>query len=691
MRKTSIRLLLLTAVIICLGFCTALAETFTVEIDGVTYTVDGKHITAVSGGTEGASLVVPSEINGVTITGLAEAAFEGTTFGSITLPDSITFFGVGVFRDCAQLVSIDLPDNLDIVNPDCFKGCSSLKSIDIPDTLTFFSTYGTFYGCSSLKSVVLPDCISNIGTSCFQYCTSLEQVTVPEGITRLSYYAFADCTSLKSVIIPASVTTMDRYVFDGCSSLESIALPDSITVIPELTFAGCSSLKSVKLPANLTAIENQAFAQCRSLTSIDLPDTLTTISSYIFQGCGITELALPSSLTYIAGLALSDCYTLKKVTYTVPDDMTELPDNLFKAPGLVITISQDSPLLSTVAESGVTYILAETGETGNVVDDTITTLDEKVDAIVAAVVMPGMSDYQKALVLHNWVIRNADYDETYTYYDADGVLLYGTGVCQSYALAYRLLMNEVGIPNCLEYGTDHVWNMIQLGDGWYHVDLTWDDPIGGGPRCDYFGLSNLALEGVSNHECFNKPQIAEAYEYNYYYRSGAMDELMENNRRQILNHLSQGKTIFSFSPEGNCPGYSAITALLAMQDTAYELHGCQLDLAISFDRIAFQYTVTLNSPAAPDLVLPGDLTGIEAEAFAGTAFAAVQLDEGLTFIGAGAFQDCPNLWQIEIPASVTSIDATAFAGVNGLIILGQSGSTAESFASEHGYGFMALD
>ena len=24
---------------------------------------------------------------------------------------------------------------------------------------------------------------------------------------------------------------------------------------------------------------------------------------------------------------------------------------------------------------------------------------------------------------------------------------------------------------------NHVWNALKLNDGWYHLDLTWDDPI----------------------------------------------------------------------------------------------------------------------------------------------------------------------------------------------------------------------
>ena len=107
----------------------------------------------------------------------------------------------------------------------------------------------------------------------------------------------------------------------------------------------------------------------------------------------------------------------------------------------------------------------------------------------------GRSDYSRALWLHDWLIYNADYDTSYTYYQPDGVLLYGTGVCDSYTRAYNLLLREIGIE-CLRLvgtanGESHSWNLVRLNGNWYHIDCTWDDPIGGGKeRHTYFALTD---------------------------------------------------------------------------------------------------------------------------------------------------------------------------------------------------------
>ncbi len=56
-------------------------------------------------------------------------------------------------------------------------------------------------------------------------------------------------------------------------------------------------------------------------------------------------------------------------------------------------------------------------------------------------------------------------------------------VCAGYARAFQYLMQKKGIPTFLVVGwggglisgSMHGWNMVQLDDGYYNVDVTWDD------------------------------------------------------------------------------------------------------------------------------------------------------------------------------------------------------------------------
>ena len=59
-------------------------------------------------------------------------------------------------------------------------------------------------------------------------------------------------------------------------------------------------------------------------------------------------------------------------------------------------------------------------------------------------------------------------------------------VCEGYARAFQVLCNELNIPCVLVDGEartysgdqpeDHMWNYVQIDDGWYAVDVTWNDP-----------------------------------------------------------------------------------------------------------------------------------------------------------------------------------------------------------------------
>lgn len=134
------------------------------------------------------------------------------------------------------------------------------------------------------------------------------------------------------------------------------------------------------------------------------------------------------------------------------------------------------------------------------------TVAGKVNSLIDALITDDMSAYTRAKVLHDWLIYNANYDQTYTHYDAAGVLLYGTGVCDSYARAYLMLCTAAGLecmyvsgtagqePDPAEWG-NHGWNLVKLGDSWYHVDCTWDDPVPGGyENHDYFCVDDDTME-----------------------------------------------------------------------------------------------------------------------------------------------------------------------------------------------------
>lgn len=195
------------------------------------------------------------------------------------------------------------------------------------------------------------------------------------------------------------------------------------------------------------------------------------------------------------------------------------------------------------------------------------TVTEKAAAIVQQCQVDG-DKWQTALNLHDWLTRNAHYDGTYSFYGAEGVLLRGSGVCDSYAKAYLLLCQKAGIParrvtgkatNSSGKPESHAWNAIQLDGEWYLVDATWDDPV-------IPGKETVTITGSEKHEffCLN-------------------DELMG------LDHANDGK---EFS-NGQCNSLAA-NYLLKTGATAWDSFG---DGYIK-DNIIFHYSDNIRDQIA---------------------------------------------------------------------------------------------
>lgn len=107
----------------------------------------------------------------------------------------------------------------------------------------------------------------------------------------------------------------------------------------------------------------------------------------------------------------------------------------------------------------------------------IATYNAKVQEIVSSVGADWTS-FQKALYLHDYLTAHTRYDTSYSKRNAYSLLVDGVGVCHGYMLGYKALLNAVGIENGIvdSAALNHIWNLVKLGDSWYHVDVTWDDP-----------------------------------------------------------------------------------------------------------------------------------------------------------------------------------------------------------------------
>lgn len=99
------------------------------------------------------------------------------------------------------------------------------------------------------------------------------------------------------------------------------------------------------------------------------------------------------------------------------------------------------------------------------------------------------SSYDNIKMVHDYLVENIEYDTTISkenIYNIYGAMVNGEAVCEGYARSFKYLMDSLSIPCTLVIGKgtnsegkteNHAWNYVQVGDDWYALDATWDDPV----------------------------------------------------------------------------------------------------------------------------------------------------------------------------------------------------------------------
>ncbi|MDE5891919.1 MAG: transglutaminase, partial [Acetatifactor sp.] len=130
------------------------------------------------------------------------------------------------------------------------------------------------------------------------------------------------------------------------------------------------------------------------------------------------------------------------------------------------------------------------------------------DAVLEGIITPDMSDRDKAWAIYTYIRRNVGYinhsekgDWARAAYEG---LVKHQGDCYVYACTAKALLTRAGIKNMdiakIPTRLQHFWNLVDVGDGWYHFDTT--------PRSDhtvFFLWTDAELMEYSNahYRCHN--------------------------------------------------------------------------------------------------------------------------------------------------------------------------------------------
>lgn len=257
-------------------------------------------------------IVIPETVNGYTVAGIWEFAFDGCKdLTSVTLPPTIKCIGAYAFWN-SNLSEITIPASMEVIGDYGLSG-NNLKKVVIEDGTTTLKL-----GMGSAAGVA-----PYIGTPMFgdQGGQEIEEAYIGRRIESQWPDLFHGNLTIKKLTLSDNVLAVDDSYCENCPNLETVVLGKNIASIGNMAFWGCSKLTSINLSQGVKTIGNSTFTGCESLTEILLPNTLKTIGEYAFSETALQELTIPASVEEIREAALV-IKGLKKVT--IEDSETPL-------------------------------------------------------------------------------------------------------------------------------------------------------------------------------------------------------------------------------------------------------------------------------------------------------------------------------------------------------------------------------
>ena len=334
----------------------------------------------------------------------------------------------------------------------------------------------------------------------------------PGGISRRRFVRLASAGVTTAALAGVAMMLSRRAPFltvacaqEGADGTESSAIP---------ALSAQDVVASERTPGRETALTllRAAISELRE----DVPEFAGTGVTVAEMRLAFQDLLDDPELYFVSG-------NVSMLYEQTSDDVTACPVNTVT---LQYTVGADElPSYADALERGVASALSWVGD--------------------------AMGDVEAAKALHDYLIRSTSYDtQAAEAAEADGTddggtgtgdadadvtadegaaarepfcavgpLVNGLAVCDGYARAYQLLLGRIGI-GCMFVASDemnHSWNLVSIDGAWYHVDVTWDDPVpDAGPdarvRGDAFLRGDEAMRDELDHYGWAAPvQAPEDY------------------------------------------------------------------------------------------------------------------------------------------------------------------------------------
>ena len=258
-------------------------------------------------------------------------------------------------------------------------------------------------------------------------------------------------------------------MLSACGSVDAVA-------VAEESVTGETTVEEIG-----TIVETEVIQEEESVVAVETMETVIEETETTVEAAEPdTEAPVISGVKEIT-VYLGDNISYKKGV-SVTDNIDELVELTIDKSAVNIGAIGDYPIVYSAVDSAgnmtseatVLHIVATP-----VIDETVVV--PLADALIAQMTTPEMSNWDKAYVLWEWCRTKIKYsysagDRSSIWTGAYEGLHDRSGDCYTYYATYEVLMNRLGIETMqvsrVGGTSNHWWNLVNLGNGWYHCDCS---------------------------------------------------------------------------------------------------------------------------------------------------------------------------------------------------------------------------
>jgi len=456
-------------------------------------------------------ICVPSEIGGKKVRKIGRNAFNSCIIRELTVPEGITAIGDGAFRGICGLKEMKLPESITAIGEGAFEK-SSVEKINIPSAVKTISR-GAFEN-SCVSEIEFAEGLRNIGEDAFKGCGKLFSAELPSTVTYIGPGAFKG-SAIEIMNIPIGVTEITESAFED-SALSYIVIPETVESIRTKAFSGCHEIRAVTFPGSLKTIGDGAF-EYSGIVKAEIPASVEYIGNAVYLGSNLEELTL-KGVPEMANGAFNFCTKLKNINV---DTEAEFDGSVFygcldlmRINGFTVNGkgSKGQPFFNGVIKDLVLRNFRGTRDVGFI----NSYLMDEIHYIISQTVTDDMSEVEKVTALQKWVCDNVaynwdDYTAASNYVDSS-VFLNEFTVCDGYARGMALLLQEAGFEVYYVANNIHAWDVVKVGDHYFHIDATYADAFSKGISYKRFLSNDERNYEYNNYWELRKPSSLFKYD-----------------------------------------------------------------------------------------------------------------------------------------------------------------------------------